>query len=265
MIKSEIRTITPEIAAEMLGRNTHNRNLRPTVVARFARDIAEGRWDLNGESIKFSDTDVILDGQHRLQAVVESGKPIKTIVVTGLPAIVQETVDRGTGRNLSDALRLRGETDVISLASVITAALLLSKGMPALPANWPSGKEALRFFEEHPNLKAAQHAGERIRHTLGCSAGLCGGLFWAFNEIDDLDADEFFARLETGAGLATTSPILKLREWIMADIRAPRRASRTRFLAMTIKAWNAYRRGDLMVRLQWSTGGANPDTFPKPQ
>jgi predicted nucleic acid-binding Zn ribbon protein len=65
--------VTPEMAERWLGHNKVNRNLRNRRVDQFARDMRSGRWQLTGEAIKFGKSGNLIDGQHRLWAVIESG------------------------------------------------------------------------------------------------------------------------------------------------------------------------------------------------
>lgn len=82
-----LETITPKIAAEYLTRNTSNRNRRPTRIQQYARDMGSGNWPVTGESIKFSETGDLLDGQHRLVACVLSGVSFQTWVAHNVPAV----------------------------------------------------------------------------------------------------------------------------------------------------------------------------------
>ena len=63
-------TITPELAAEFLKKNKSNRPLSSKHVIALAGSIERGEWMFTGESIKFSESDTLLDGQHRLSAIV---------------------------------------------------------------------------------------------------------------------------------------------------------------------------------------------------
>ena len=58
--------ITPDMAAQMLERNTMNRNISQLNVTRYANDMASGAWEQNGETIKIAEDGTILDGQHPL-------------------------------------------------------------------------------------------------------------------------------------------------------------------------------------------------------
>lgn len=63
-------TITPEKAKTLLVMNTKNRKLSRKLVQKYASDMAAGRWPYNGDPIRVSVSNVLLDGQHRLEACI---------------------------------------------------------------------------------------------------------------------------------------------------------------------------------------------------
>ena len=76
-----LETITPAQAAEWLKGNTVNRRLVLHHVERLASEMLAGEWRITGDCIKLNG-DRLLDGQHRLQAIVQSpwseaDKPLK--------------------------------------------------------------------------------------------------------------------------------------------------------------------------------------------
>ena len=50
----ELVTVTPDMAHDWLGFNTHNRPIRSRTIAAYAADMTAGSWQWNGESIKFA-------------------------------------------------------------------------------------------------------------------------------------------------------------------------------------------------------------------
>src|SRR5439155_25117462 len=102
--------VDPATASAWLQRNLHNRHLREEAVSSMARDMAAGRWQYTGEAVKFSKAGNLLDGQHRLAAVVKSETTIPILVVPGLPDSAQEVIDTGAKRTASDVLYLSGES-----------------------------------------------------------------------------------------------------------------------------------------------------------
>jgi hypothetical protein len=92
-------TITPKMAITMLEESKksggRNRNLRDRAVTRYADDMIAGRWQDNGQPIVFNGSAMILDGQHRLHAIVKSGIPQRTLVVRGVEGDAMLTIDTG--------------------------------------------------------------------------------------------------------------------------------------------------------------------------
>jgi len=69
------RLFAPAECQAILDRMTGNRNCKPRVVAKYASDMTEGRWVDTHEPIAMSVDGNLIDGQHRLAAVIESGRP----------------------------------------------------------------------------------------------------------------------------------------------------------------------------------------------
>lgn len=82
MIKSEVKKICPKDALKMLEKNIDNRKLRPAVVREYAGYMKSGLWRENGETVLITDDGYLLNGQHRLNAIIASGACINMLVVT---------------------------------------------------------------------------------------------------------------------------------------------------------------------------------------
>lgn len=106
-MKAEVQTITPELAKLYLGHNESNRTLRRTRVMQYAHDMKEGKWNLTGQGITFGRDGNLLDGQHRLNAVIVAGVPVNFLVVTD--ADVVPTYDCGLSRSIVDRFKLAGK------------------------------------------------------------------------------------------------------------------------------------------------------------
>lgn len=118
-MKTSIETITPQLARNILANNKSNRHVNTTTVAHYADAISRGQWELNGEAIKIAHNGRLLDGQHRLMAVIKSGVPIQTLVIKGLSAEVFDTLDQGRVRTGGDLLSSMGVTHANSVSSII--------------------------------------------------------------------------------------------------------------------------------------------------
>lgn len=99
MVTAKIETIHPDEARELLNTCENYRKLKMSAAKKLARNIDEGQFLLNGESIVIDEDGNLKDGQHRLTAVVLSNKPITAVVVRG---ISRNTNLFDTGSNRSD-------------------------------------------------------------------------------------------------------------------------------------------------------------------
>lgn len=136
--------VTPAQALKWLEGNTHNRALRDRTVQRYARDMKAGQWRLTHQGIAFGPDGTLLDGQHRLWAVVESDTAIKVMVARGVPADVQSVIDDNLPRSATDAIKLRTGTTVkpveIAIAKRILAETLHAQA---------TRQESINVFNKH--------------------------------------------------------------------------------------------------------------------
>jgi hypothetical protein len=262
-----VETVTPDMAAEWLVGNTHNRAMKDRAVAKYAADMAAGLWDLNGESIKFNGDGRLLDGQNRLQAVIAAGVPIVTVVVRGIEAQSQDTIDVGVPRGLADVLKLRGEISATELGSAVAGYWRFLRDPAGMATtDYPSIHAALKVLEQNPGLRESVRVADTIRKGIGLRTSVGGAMHYITTSIDPEDAEAFWDRLLSGADLDGDHPILALRGVILADRPVhTQKMTKARLWALTVKAWNAYREGRKIKLLVWRPGGAHPESFPVPE
>lgn len=134
-MKIETILLTPAKAAELLKRNTNNRNVKKERVLMYAHEIANDNWTLNGESIKISSNGEVLDGQHRIMAVIKANKPIKTVFISDLQKEVITTIDTGVGRSGGDVLSINGVKHSNNISAGITKFHSLKLGRRDIRSN----------------------------------------------------------------------------------------------------------------------------------
>lgn len=101
-----VMQVTPSMAARWLEGNTHSRRLSQGHVERLAREMKSGRWKLTHQGIAFSTRGVLLDGQHRLWAIIMADAPVPLRVFFNEPADVVEDIDGGLARGTADRINL---------------------------------------------------------------------------------------------------------------------------------------------------------------
>jgi hypothetical protein len=254
----QVIKITPKLAEDWLGKNSHNRPLRNKDVERFAGAMERGEWMLNGDAIRFSaDGETLLDGQHRLWAIIESGVTIDSVVAWGIEQAAQATMDMGARRNLKDVLALRGEPQASRLASAISLFWRRTQGLTRQPGAKPSPAQAIALLEEHRGLRDAVQVAGKLLNRFHMSAAVAAVAYYEFVQIDSEAADVFYEKLSSGAGLVEGDPILALRRWLERQgmVGSGARSNAITSHAMMIKAWNAAREGRHVEKLQWRPVG----------
>tara|TARA_R110001606_G_scaffold381963_1_gene543490 strand:- start:1285 stop:2166 length:882 start_codon:yes stop_codon:yes gene_type:complete len=107
-ISVEIVYITPEIAKHYLTYNTKNRTKSDKGITFLTQQMQKGLFIENGESIVFDKNMKLTDGQHRLMAIIKSGKAYHIPVVKGVNVKSMATYDTGRNRSSADVLSING-------------------------------------------------------------------------------------------------------------------------------------------------------------
>jgi hypothetical protein len=115
-MKYELITVTPQMASGYLATNDGNRRVRKSHVAYFAGLIERGEWLATHQGIALSSSGRLLDGQHRLLAVVETGRAVPFMVAFDVPDETFTALDTGLIRNVSDVLSLPKSVASVALA-----------------------------------------------------------------------------------------------------------------------------------------------------
>jgi hypothetical protein len=109
-MNSEIILVTPEIAANWLAYNTSNRQLRKSLVRDYAAQMKDGEWMVTHQQIAFTGNLTLpgrlIDGQHRLSAVILSGVSVRMAVAFGVDEKTFTVTDRGAPRSAGDCAGL---------------------------------------------------------------------------------------------------------------------------------------------------------------
>lgn len=261
---AEIIHVTPQLAGQWLAANVKNRNLRPKVVARYARDMADGNWQLTGEAIKFARNGTLLDGQHRLRAIVDSGATVRTLVVNGLPDDVQDVMDSGAGRKAADALGLRGVKNAAIAAAAARLAVTELRG-EQLGKFSTTHAEIIDFLRSHPDMDHAVDYAAYARDRVDCPTGVIAYTLWRLAQVNEQAAYDFWGGLAEKVGFSSGDPRLALIHRLAQARRNGEYISREGLISAIFRTWNLYRVGKSAERLHINSrqGGVIPVPVPK--
>lgn len=244
-IKSELETITPSQAKQMLQSNTGNRNIRKRSVEIYAKQMKLGNWRVTGEPICFDTKGCLINGQHRLMACIEADVSIDTFVIRNMDRDTMKVMDTGATRSNSDMFAFEGIQNGSGLGASIRIFLAMKS------ENGPHGSalglitrdEIFDEFQAHPAMwQSCVVAGNRIAKATGRALPQANlGAFLAdlhANNIPEPKINEFIEKLEFGAGMTKTDPVLAYRQFMLRGIERKRATSRQVHAANLIRVWN---------------------------
>lgn len=245
-IKFELVKVTPKMAVEWLGDNHGNRNQRPRKIAAYSRDIRNGDWMTTGESIKFDYNGRLIDGQHRLEAVADTGIPIMSLVVWGLDPRVQRVLDTNAKRSAADALRFAGvqasQKDIAAVARVAVAyeSGRLRTAFDNVTADL-TNSETIEWADRNPEVESAIALARRVARPLGATPAGIGYAVLVLERIDGVAAVEFFMAMADKRTNGVGDPRKAALDAFDAIRRHGRAPSAAESLNIIFRAWNAWR------------------------
>lgn len=257
--------VKPKQAKAWLDTNTRNRPLMEMLVDVYARDMREGRWQENGDAIRFDRGGVLLDGQHRLEACVKSGASFWTDVAYGLDPECFQTIDGGSKRKVSQVAAIMGVTNA-TIVSAAASYLWTHSAHGAEHIGCPRYTPTRTQHEEviiktRPLLESSATAVRGFPRRFATPAILCF-CHYLFAQDDRSTAERFFSDLKSGVNLSLKSPSRVLREKLTDLSKEKAKLPTPEIIALIFKAWIAYRSGKQIGKLQWRSGGKAPESFP---
>lgn len=117
--------ITPSKAAEILERNVQNRKISYAKVDQYSRDMASGNWEETHEGIAFAEDGTLIDGQHRLLAIVKTGCAIKLNVTYGMSDSARTKINSGKPRSIKDQFTINRDYKYPAVIASVTRSMAL--------------------------------------------------------------------------------------------------------------------------------------------
>jgi hypothetical protein len=260
-MKVETRTISPESARDMLKRNVNNRPLRKSHVTHLARQMKDGLWHFDGMPIRLSEQGALLDGQHRLSAVIESGREQEFLIVMGIASDAFKSMDTGLNRQASDVVAIEGFDNASDVPVVIRDAMYYEVyGSIFKPRGGVkyTNAEILKYATANAKeISGSIEFAYRFKKTI-LPRTKVASLHYILSKVDIKAADTFIHKLMTGLDLEKDSAIYALRERLISDASSKAKLSRDSKYSLVFKCWNMWRMGKVVnERL------VLPTSFPK--
>jgi len=266
-----IEQITPAKAKHYLLFNTTNRSQSQPKIIEYAMAMVDGRWVLNGETIKFDNEGTLIDGQNRLQACILADVPFTTYVIRGLEdKRAFATVDVGKSRSHTDMMSIVGIDNRYNLASAATLIIHYDNGT----VTW-RGASARRFTrselgkladkinsmptrtvqiqkdqliewvgKHHDEIQPIVRKAQTHKKKNLVSPGVLAAACYIAARDTNLDVDRFIEDLCEGVNLDRNDPVHVLRERLIANATAKMRYNRYTIFGMILKMMKKRVRGE---------------------
>lgn len=271
MVHTVSELITPELAAQYLTMNSHNRVLRQPKVNTIAAAITRGEWEHTGQAVQFDTNGVLLDGQHRLWAIVQSGVAVNTEVTRGIAPRAFRVIDTHTTRSAGQVLSMRGVPDANRVAAGLRFLAVYDHWLSlratgnyrtTLVSAYATVKltnaEMEGALDKHPGISAWLRESRMIGSRIAClseSGSLDAALYLMEQEKDASYVSEFADGVATGVGLLEGDPRVALRNRTAPNpLGKGNNAHSVAGFMLLGKAWRLWLAGTPSVRLVIAPG-----------
>jgi len=248
--------VTPALAKRYLDRNINNRKLNVNRVAVLAKAMQRGEWQFNGDTIRIAKSGRLLDGQHRLSAICESGIPQRCIIVDGLNDGTFTTIDTGASRKAGQMLSMLGQRNANVLAATSLMVLNMeASGNPVsvTASKRPTHSQVVELAESCEYLQVAARFGSCngwVKRYIGPSIGAF--TYYWFGRFSEMERDAFFDEIRSGQLSYPDSPIGFTRDHLLEERGSGGPVNKGRRLAFLFRTFSLFcdRKPAKIVRLK---------------
>ena len=267
--EAEIVVVTPEVAQAWLDTMGPNRHLNEANVARLSLDMQKGNWFQSGDPVRFDKKGRLRDGQHRLQALIRSGKSLPFHVLRNLDDRALQIVDTGKQRSFGDMLAMREGAQAVApgLARKIAATAKMvwhyERGSILSSGQAVSHAELELTLRKHRGLPRAV---EEVAEGAVQPHAVLAFVYALAAEIAPRKARQWLTQVQDGESLRRGMPAYELRAMLVGQRGSgARQQMRGPFLAaLIVQSFNAYNRGEKSVVLEWRrTKKTADEAFPE--
>ena len=259
----QLITVTPEMATEWLDKMGANRKLNMSHADRLAEDIKRGDWHQTGDPIRFDRKGNLVDGQHRLQAIINSGRAVELYVARNLDSKAMAVIDTGKARSIADVFQIRGVENGRKLAAAIKQIFYLDNDRMASSGPAISQMQADRTLKAHPYLPDA--VAKVVEAPAIQPHAQLAAVYCVAHEKHPRKADQWLAAVQKGESLRSGHPVYVLREKLL-DMRGTGSTTQMRgpaVAAMMVRSWIFFNAGELkgitLRQLMWRTTKATAE------
>lgn len=258
--------VTPEMADKWLDGPVKNRPLSDMRVSLYSDAMSRGEWQYNpADAICFNTNDVLINGQHRMWAIVESQTSQWFAVATDVEDLAQDVMDQGYRRTIAHQLHIDDVPLAKETAAVARVAIQWSEGrlIGSSTARNVTVTQVRKWVEDSDEtaLVAAIHGAKQVCRQYRFSMGPVGAMLYKANRIDEDDALAFWTNLVTLTDLGAKDPIFHLSKYMQRQTMLGRKHDITHQLWLLTNTWNHWRDGHEIGKIMSPTGALTMKNF----
>lgn len=234
-----------------------NRKLKDAHVAELVKPMREGKFYTTGDGISKDTQGRVINGQHRLWAIVESGQPQYMVVAHNVPDEAFKIMDEHAKRRFGDVLWAAGDTHAPDTKAAVTkllyqviTAIDKKVGIKAASYTKPNNDDLGTYYEtlneRHDISEIVRRAPRLYNKGRGLTPSAAGASYYlGYSLYNEEFTNAFFEKLATGLGFNDGDPEYALSQKV-PRIHQEYEKSSLKSLALTaytLKALKAARRG----------------------
>jgi hypothetical protein len=260
-----IENITPEIAKRYLSTNAdHQRKPTMTHQLHLRQQMEKGQWMMTGEPIIFDSNGCLVDGQHRLRALIDAKMDFEFVVIRGVSPESFVAMNRGKQRSNGNVLEIKGVSNANNIAACVAGVLNYRRALKSNSGKGgslnsyirPSSCEIVQEYDENSDLyhKAViigQRAKKKIKGSIPATISALA-MIDAKRPVEEVE--HFWGLFESGEGLFKGDPILVFRNRMEENNISKSKLSGYLVMMIAVKAWNAYRENKSIKILRVTEG-----------
>lgn len=230
----------------------HNRPTPKRTVERYSHSMATEQWGMTGQPVIFSRDGLLLDGRHRIKAMIQSRTGITTLIVFGVDAAEFAKMDIGRKRTGPDAVTVAtNQSNSGQIARALRWLIIFASDTPEDRGRIVENTELIEKLatvdQERLSLCSEQASAVRRKVRRGNGAavladGAVAAMFYLWGEKHGQPVvDKFVAALCGNKGKQVQLLRKKLGKMLDANGGRVHEAVRNAMLVYTFKAWRSNR------------------------
>lgn len=199
--------VTKDMAVKWLEKNGQNRGIRRSKVEEYKRALVGGYFGCSPQGIAFDTDGILIDGQHRLTAIAETGIGAWMWVGENFPSESRLLIDIG-GRNFPDSLKIVGHSEMPRQEAAMIAIIRYVVDGYKGKAVSTEGMQHRYRYRKGLDFACSQRINRRL-----WNAAVAAAFAYAYPSSPEKVA-EFVEQYRAGSFPNPKDPLLRLRDFV---------------------------------------------------